>query len=65
MPCAIYKDLFVNSGGYPIGNREKKSGKIISGDWIFFYEKLKPMGIKHYAVYDSLVYHIQEGEMND
>jgi len=65
MPCAIYKDLFVRSGGYPIGNRKEKSGKIISGDWIFFYETLKSMGINHYTVFDSLVYHIQEGEMDE
>ena len=65
MPCAIYKDTFVKSGGYPIGNRTEKSGKIISGDWIYFYEKLKSVGIQHYTVYDSIVYHIQEGEMDD
>ena len=65
MPCAIYKDLFVKSGGYPIGNRKEKSGKIISVDWIFFYETLKSMGINHYTVFDSLVYHIQEGEMDE
>ena len=65
MPCAIYKNIFVKSGGYPIGNRTEKSGKIISGDWIYFYEKLKPMGIKHVTVCDSIVYHIQEGEMDD
>jgi len=65
MPCAIYKDTFVKSGGYPIGNRTEKSGKIISGDWIYFYENLKSMGIQHYTINDSLVYHIQEGEMDD
>jgi glycosyltransferase involved in cell wall biosynthesis len=65
MPCAFYKDMFSKSGGYPIGNRQEKSGKITSGDWIFFYEKLKPMGIEHYTICDSLVYHIQEGEMDE
>jgi hypothetical protein len=65
MPCALYKDLFVKSGGYPIGNRVEKSGRTISGDWIFFYEKLKPMGIKHFTVFDSIVYHIQEGEKDE
>jgi len=64
MPCAIYKDIFVKSGGYPIGNRTEKSGKITSGDWVFFYENLKLLGIKHYCVFDSIVYHIQEGEMD-
>lgn len=64
MPCAMYKDIFVKSGGYPIGNRVEKNGKITSGDYIFFYEKLGSMGIKHYTVFDSIVYHIQEGEMD-
>ena len=64
MPCAIYKDLFVKSGGYPIGNRIEKNGNITPGDKILFYEKLLSMGIKHYTVFDSLVYHVQEGEMD-
>ena len=64
MPCAIYKDLFVKSGGYPIGNRIEKNGNVTPGDKILFYEKLLPMGIKHYTVFDSLVYHVQEGEMD-
>ena len=64
MPCAIYKDSFVNSGGYPIGNRTEKNGTITPGDKILFYEKLFPMGIKHYTVFDSLIYHVQEGEMD-
>ena len=65
MPCAIYKDLFVESGGYPIGNRRERSGHETSGDYILFYEKLKPMGIDHYTVFNSIVYHIQEGEMDE
>ena len=65
MPCAIYRDIFEKSGGYPIGNREERSGKITSGDWIFFYEKLKIKGVEHFTVCDSIVYHIQEGEMNE
>ena len=64
MPCAIYKDLFVKNGGYPIGNRIEKNGNITPGDKILFYEKLRPMGIRHYTVFDSLVYHVQEGEMD-
>ncbi len=65
MPCAIYKDSFVKSGGYPIGNRKTADGKEISGDHIFFYETLKPMGISHFTAFDSIVYHIQEGEMDE
>ena len=65
MPCAIYKDLFVKSGGYPIGNRKEKNGSETSGDNILFYERLKPMGIQHYTSFDSIVYHIQEGELDE
>ncbi len=64
MPCAIYRDLFIRSGGYPIGNRSENNGKVTSGDYIFFYENLLRAGIKHYTVFDSIVYHIQEGEMD-
>ncbi|MBU3964296.1 glycosyltransferase [Patescibacteria group bacterium] len=65
MPCAIYKDSFIKSGGYPIGNRKESNGRETSGDHILFYEKLKPMGIEHYTAFDSIVYHVQEGEMDD
>ncbi len=65
MPCAIYKDTFVKSGGYPIGNTVEKSGKTVSGDRIFFYKTLGAMNIRHYTVADSIVYHIQEGEMDE
>lgn len=64
MPCIIYKDVFVKSGGYPIGNRTEKDGSITPGDKIFFYENLHSLGIKHYTAFDSIVYHIQEGEMD-
>ncbi|MDP2855929.1 MAG: hypothetical protein Q8N90_02270 [bacterium] len=65
MPCAIYKDLFIKSGGYPIGNRKEPDGSETSGDYIFFYEILRKMGIKHYTAFDSIVYHIREGEMDE
>ena len=65
MPCAVYKDSFVKSGGYPIGNRTEKNGNITPGDKILFYEKLLPMGIKHYTIFDSLIYHVQEGHNED
>lgn len=65
MPCAIYKDTFVKSGGYPIGNRTEKNGSITPGDKIFFYETLRSLGLKHYTAFDSIVYHCQEGEMDD
>ena len=65
MPCAIYKDTFVRSGGYPLGNRVDSKGKITSGDRIFFYETLSSMGMKHYTIFNSIVYHIQEGEQDE
>ena len=65
MPCAIYKNIFEKSGRYPPGNRTERSGKITSGDTIYFYETLKSIGVKPYTVFDSIVYHIQEGEKDE
>lgn len=65
MPCAIYKDTFVASGGYPIGNRTEPDGSETSGDFILFYERLAPIGVRHYTAFDSIVYHVQEGEMDE
>jgi hypothetical protein len=56
MPCAIYKDVFDRSGGYPEGNIGG-----IPGDKIFF-SKLNLMGVKHITSFNSIVYHIQLGE---
>lgn len=64
MPCAIHRDTFVKSGGYPIGNRKEKDDNVTPGDKIFFYETLAKMGLKHYTAFDSVVYHVQEGEMD-
>ncbi len=64
MPCAMYRDVFTKSGGYPIGNRTEKNGNITPGDKIFFYENLKSMNIRHVTAFDSIVYHVQEGEMD-
>lgn len=57
MPLAIYKNVFEFAGGYP-------ESSTIPGDQAFF-SKLKSMGIEHYTAMDSVVYHIQEGEIND
>lgn len=65
MPCMIYKETFVKSRGYPIGNRMESDGNETSGDYILFYEILEPMGVEHYTAFDSMVYHVQEGEMDD
>jgi len=60
MPCAFYKDDFLESGGYPEGNVGKESG-----DHYFFYKNPIMEKKQHITVYNSLVYHIQEGELDD
>lgn len=70
MPCIFHKEKFMESGGYPEGNiyQDGKAGSLngrvtITGDAYYFYEVLeKQFGMKHITVYDSLIYHIQEGE---
>ena len=61
MPMAIHKENFINAGGYPEGNRILLGGNI-SGDWIFFNERLARIGIRHVTSFDSVIYHIQIGE---
>ena len=65
MPCAVYADTFRRSGGYPIGNRAEPNGTVTPGDVVFFYETLKAMGLSHVTAFDSIVYHVQEGEMDE
>lgn len=57
MPCVFEKQRFIDSGGYPDGNIGGQSG-----DAWFFNNLEKNFGMKHITVFDSLVYHIQEGE---
>jgi len=59
MPLSIYKDVFLESGGFP----EKRVET--SGDFYLFYKILDPKGVKHYTAMDSVVYHIQEGEVSE
>lgn len=61
MPVAVHKENFIMAGGYPEGNRIL-SDRTISGDHIFFYERLASMGIFHITSCDSIVYHTQLGE---
>ena len=71
MPCVIKKNLFVESGMYPEGNIYHNGigtlGNFVkSGDAYYFYDILsKKYAMKHITVYDSLVYHIQEGEKDE
>ena len=60
MPLAIKKDIFLKAGGFPEGNIEG-----IGGDQHLFYKILEPMGVKHFTSMGSLVYHIQEGEVDE
>jgi hypothetical protein len=69
MPCAFYKKDFVVSGGYPEGNVYQggigitNTPFIKSGDAFFFQDILKNK--KHITAFDSIVYHIQEGELDE
>ena len=69
MPCVFDKYRFIESGLYPAGNIYKDGigtlhphGVIQSGDDWYFRKLEKEYGMKHITVFDSLVYHIQEGE---
>jgi len=68
MPCIFEKSRFVESGMYPEGNiynggvGKHTSEFIQSGDDWYFRKLEKEYGMKHITVFDSLVYHIQEGE---
>lgn len=74
MPCVFEKSRFVESGMYPEGNVFLIDGQLVAGypndrqvfktGDIFFFDQLEAKyGMKHVTVFDSLVYHIQEGEM--
>ena len=69
MPCAFYKKDFVTSGGYPEGNicaggvGKSNTPCLRSGDDFFFHETLKSK--QHLTAFDSIVYHIQEGELDE
>tara|TARA_Y100000593_G_scaffold95015_1_gene198294 strand:- start:37931 stop:38689 length:759 start_codon:yes stop_codon:yes gene_type:complete len=69
------KSRFIESGGYPEGNVFLETDGTISvgypndrevyktSDTFLFYEKLEKMfGMKHITIFDSIVYHIIEGE---
>ena len=75
MPCVFERQSFLKAGGYPEGNVFNINGKLEighpndrpvykSGDTFFFEKMESHFGLKHITVFDSLVYHIQEGEMD-
>jgi hypothetical protein len=59
MPVLVDRQEFLDLGGYPHGNIGG-----ISGDKILF-DKYKAAGFQHLTCMDSVVYHVQEGEMRD
>ena len=71
MPCIFEKQKFIDSGMYPEGNIYNNGvgtlGTFVkSGDAYFFDDVLsKKYNMRHVTVFDSLVYHIQEGEKDE
>lgn len=76
MPCVFTKDRFIEGGAYPEGNLFNENGNIVvgypndrdvmcSGDYFFFWILQHKLGMQHVTVFNSLVYHIQEGEMDE
>ena len=61
MPCVFEKETFIASGMYPNGNQHI-GRKLITGDKYLFDILSKNHGLQHVTPFDSLVYHIQEGE---
>lgn len=75
MPLLIRREHFLSVGGYPEGNVVPESDffqprialqgdPLVSGD-VVLMNKLQSKGITHQTVFDSIVYHFQEGEMDD
>ena len=73
MPCVFEKNVFTQSGGFPEGNVFLESNELVfgypndrpvymSGDKYFFDKLKEHYGLDHITVFDSVVYHIQEGE---
>lgn len=72
MPCVFNKQRFIESGMYPEGNiySDRRAGSmvggvIMSGDDYYFRLLEHRFGMKHITVFDSVVYHIQEGELDE
>tara|TARA_R110000751_G_scaffold147711_7_gene252403 strand:+ start:2702 stop:3433 length:732 start_codon:yes stop_codon:yes gene_type:complete len=72
MPVVLNRKRFLESGKYPEGNiyhggvGVSNTKFLKSGDAHFFYDVLeKKFGMEHITAFDSVVYHIQEGEMDE
>lgn len=55
-PVCLWADKFMKAGGFPEGNIKK-----VPGDKIAF----ERCGMQHQTNFNSIVYHIQEGEMDE
>lgn len=62
-PIAVYKETFFKLGGYPNGNLIINKQEI-PGD-VIFWTVASTKDVKHYTVFNSIVYHIQEGEKDE
>jgi len=71
MPVVFEKQRFIESGMYPEGNIYTTGiGKFgdpfkQSGDDYYFRKLETGYNMKHITVFDSVVYHIQEGELDE
>lgn len=70
MPCVFEKSRFLEAGGFPEGNIYQdgvgtRGVFVESGDSWFFRELAVKWGMRHITVFDSLVYHFQEGEKDE
>lgn len=76
MPCVFETNRFVESGMYPEGNVFLEGNMMVvgypndrpvfmSGDAFLFETLRQRYGMQHVTIFDSLVYHIQEGEMEE
>ena len=71
MPVLFERQMFLNAGQYPEGNVYEDgpgtcNGPVIeSGDAYFFRTLRDGAQMHHVTVFDSLVYHIQEGEKDE
>ena len=69
MPVLFKKNFFLTMGGYPEGNIYEDgvgtcNGEVKASGDAFFFRNLQLKGMRHITVFDSLVYHVQEGEMD-
>ena len=72
MPSLFSTSFFKETGGFPEGNIYSDGeagsmvGHVISPGDVYYFNKLETeYGMKHITVFDSLVYHIQEGEKDE